>query len=67
MLELGELRQTRFYQEVREETLLEKVPSFLALGLSVEQLAETLELDVELVRQAAQGFSQNEQGENTGN
>ena len=32
---------------------LESVPRFLSLGLSVEQIAQGLDLDVEQVRQAA--------------
>ncbi|GAB4178021.1 MAG: hypothetical protein Fur006_10120 [Coleofasciculaceae cyanobacterium] len=57
MLGLSDFRQTRVYQEALEEgerkAKLEAVPRFLALGLSVEQIAEGLGLDVELVRQAA--------------
>ncbi|HEY9608794.1 Rpn family recombination-promoting nuclease/putative transposase [Allocoleopsis sp.] len=61
MLGLGELKQTRFYQEVFQEGIeegerrgkLKAVPPMLTLGLSVEQIAEGLGLDVELVRQAA--------------
>jgi predicted transposase/invertase (TIGR01784 family) len=65
MLGLSELKQTRVYQEALEEGKLEgrlegklegkleSVPRLLALGLSVEQIAEALGLDVERVRQAA--------------
>lgn len=53
MLGLGDFKQTRVYQEAWEEGKLESVPRFLTLGLSVEQIAEGLGLDVELVRQAA--------------
>lgn len=56
MFGLTEWRQTRFYQEVREETQLETkletVPKLLKEGLSVEQIARVLELDIEVVRQA---------------
>jgi len=61
MLGLGELKQTRFYQEVFQEGIeegerrgkLKAVPPMLALGLSLEDIAQALGLDVELVRQTA--------------
>ncbi len=53
MLGLSDFRQTRVYQETAEEVKLESVPRFLALGLSVEQIAEGLGLNVEQVRQVA--------------
>ncbi len=68
MLGLSELKQTRVYQEAREEgrqegrqegleegqlqTKLEMVPWLLELGISVEEIAQRLELDVETVRGA---------------
>jgi predicted transposase YdaD len=56
MFGLTEWRQIRFYQEVQEETelatKLKTIPRLLNMGLSVEQIAEALELDVEVVRQA---------------
>ena len=52
-----ELNQSRAYEAVLEEgqlrAKLEAVPRLLGLGLSVEQVAEALELDVERVRQSA--------------
>ncbi len=53
MLGLNDFRQTRFYQETAEEVKIESVPRFLALGLSVEQIAQGLGLDIEQVTQAA--------------
>ncbi len=65
MLGLGELKQTRFYQEAFEEGTqegfergkqqgkLETVPQLLSIGLSIEQIAQALNFDVETVRQAA--------------
>jgi len=61
MLGLSELKQTRVYQEAREEGLegswkgqleakLEMVPLLLELGLSIEQVAQRLVIDVETVR-----------------
>ncbi|MBN3871432.1 MAG: Rpn family recombination-promoting nuclease/putative transposase [Nostoc sp. JL33] len=66
MFELNDLRQTRFFQdvfeegkkqgkqEVLEESKLEIIPQLLAFGLSIEQIAQGLGLDEQLVRQAAQ-------------
>ncbi len=48
MFGLTEWQQTRFYQEVK----LEVAPRLLKMGLSVEQIAQALELEVEVVRQA---------------
>jgi len=53
MFGLSDLKKTRVYQEAQEEVKLETVPRLLHLGLTVEQIAEALDLDVELVRQAA--------------
>jgi predicted transposase YdaD len=53
MLGLNELKQTRFYQEIAEEErdllLGRAIPSLLKLGLSVEQIAASLETDVPTV------------------
>ncbi|MBN3958563.1 hypothetical protein [Nostoc sp. NMS8] len=66
MFELNDLRQTRFFQdvfeegkkegkqEVFEECKLEVIPQLLAFGLSIEQIAQGLGLDEQVVRQAAQ-------------
>jgi predicted transposase YdaD len=58
MFGLSELKQTRFYQEVfaegKEEGKLETIPQLLALGLSIEQIAQALLLDEQVVRLAAQ-------------
>lgn len=51
MFGLSELKQTRVYQEIKEEALLETVPRLLAMGLTVEQIAEALSLSVEQVQQ----------------
>jgi response regulator RpfG family c-di-GMP phosphodiesterase len=53
MLGLSDFRQTRVYQETAEEVKLESVPRFLALGLSLEKIAQGLDLDIEQVKQAA--------------
>lgn len=52
------LEQTRVYQEAkaegREEILRVTVPLLLKMGMSVEQIAQQLNVDVESVRLAAQ-------------
>ncbi|BAB76696.1 DUF2887 domain-containing protein [Anabaena sp. FACHB-709] len=52
MFGLSELKQTRVYQEIKEEALLEAVPRLLALGLTLKQVAEALDLSFEQVQQA---------------
>jgi predicted transposase YdaD len=54
MLGLGDLKDTRFYQEAKEEAKIESVPRLLQMGLSLEQIAQGLNLPIETVRQAAQ-------------
>jgi predicted transposase/invertase (TIGR01784 family) len=65
MFSLSELKQTRFYQEAftegreegKREVTLKAVRQFLALGFSLEQIAEGLSLSVEEVRQVAEQSS----------
>lgn len=54
MFGLSELKQTRVYQEGKLEVKLEAVPKLLGLSLSVEQIAQALDLDVAQVQQVAQ-------------
>ncbi|MEH2048972.1 hypothetical protein [Nostoc sp.] len=66
MFGANELKQTRFYQDVfaegeqkgkqegKLEVKLEMIPQLLAFGLSIEQIAQGLGLDEQVVRQAAQ-------------
>ncbi len=58
MFGLSELKQTRVYQEGKQEgrfeAKLEAVPKFLALGLTPEQIAQALDLDVVQVQQVAE-------------
>lgn len=68
MFGLSDLKQTRVYQEAKEEgkeegreegrieVKLASIPRLLALGLSVPQIAEALELDVAIVQQAAKNL-----------
>ncbi|MDF5726373.1 MAG: Rpn family recombination-promoting nuclease/putative transposase [Rhizonema sp. PD37] len=56
MLDLNIIRGTKVYQEAFEEgelqTKLKMVPILLELGLSIQQIAERLKLDLEVVREA---------------
>lgn len=62
MFGLSELKQTRFYQEGVEQGIeqgkvqgkLKAVPAMLAAGLTVEQVAEALDLSVEEVTEVTQ-------------
>jgi predicted transposase/invertase (TIGR01784 family) len=62
MFTLSDLRQTKVYQEGREEgreegkleAKLASVPGLLALGLTLKQIAQALDLETEQVRQASQ-------------
>lgn len=62
MLGLNELRQTRVYQEAlakgreegRIEGKLEAVPLLLKAGLTVEQVAKQLELEIAAVKRVAE-------------
>ncbi|MBW4557464.1 MAG: Rpn family recombination-promoting nuclease/putative transposase [Trichormus sp. ATA11-4-KO1] len=68
MLGLGDLKQTRVYQEGLEdgerkgrvEGKLEAVSRLLKLGLTLEQVAEALELDIAEVRKAARAQTEPE-------
>ncbi|MDZ8261954.1 Rpn family recombination-promoting nuclease/putative transposase [Nostoc sp. ChiQUE01b] len=51
MFGLTQWQQTRFYQEVEEETKLKTIPRLMKVGLNAEQIAEALELDIETVQQ----------------
>ncbi len=54
MLGLGDLKQTRVYQEAREqereEMLTKMVPKLLRRGMTIEQIADDLELPVETIQ-----------------
>jgi predicted transposase/invertase (TIGR01784 family) len=58
MLGLGDLKETKFYQEAEKEgeqkAKLAVVPRLLQAGLSLEKIATVLELPIEEVRKAAQ-------------
>lgn len=62
------MKKTRYFQEVAAEAeeqgelkgKLKSVPGLLKLGLTVEQIAGALELDVKLVQQAATNIPNDE-------
>jgi len=54
MFGLSDLKQSKVYQEAKEEGKLETVPLLLQLGLTVEQIAERLDVKLETVKKAAQ-------------
>jgi predicted transposase/invertase (TIGR01784 family) len=58
MLKLNALKQTRVYQEAlnegREEGKLAAVPLLLKAGISVEDIAQQLDINIEAVRKIAQ-------------
>jgi predicted transposase/invertase (TIGR01784 family) len=72
MFSIGDLKQTRVYREALEEGIeqgieqgidrgriqekLAMIPRLSALGLRVEQIAETLELEIDRVRQILSGM-----------
>jgi predicted transposase/invertase (TIGR01784 family) len=51
MLGLSELKQTRVYQEARQEEKLEVISRMVPLGLTVEQIAQVVNMTVEEVKQ----------------
>ncbi|BAY16212.1 hypothetical protein NIES21_20350 [Anabaenopsis circularis NIES-21] len=58
MLKLNALKQTRVYQEAleegREEGKLSAVPLLLKAGITVEEIAEQLQINLDTVRKIAQ-------------
>ena len=50
--------QTQFYKDVQQKTRLEtqlnNVPKLLKIGLTLEQIASVLDLDIDIVRKVAQ-------------
>jgi len=65
MFGLSELKQTKFYQEVKQEceyrgeqkAKLKAISRMVQLGLSLETIAEGLDLPLEVVQPAAQSFA----------
>jgi len=67
MFNLGDLKQTRFYQDAfadgeqrgKQEGKQEAVPRLLKLGLSLELIAESLDLPLSVVQQIANSVNNN--------
>jgi predicted transposase YdaD len=53
MLDLSEFKKSRLYESVLIKIKLELVQKLLAKGLSVQEIADLLELDVEEVKKVA--------------
>jgi predicted transposase YdaD len=51
MLGLSELKQTRVYQEARQDEKLEVISRMVPLGLTVEQIAQVVNMTAEEVQQ----------------
>ncbi len=55
MLNLEEIKQTKVYQDAKEEGKLEQkismIPSLQELGLSIEKIAQILELEENIVKE----------------
>jgi len=66
MFSLSDLKQTRFYQDAKDEGLqqglqqgkLNAIPRMLKLGLSIDIIAQSLDLPPETVQQEAQKYQQ---------
>ncbi|MEM7581604.1 MAG: DUF2887 domain-containing protein [Mastigocoleus sp.] len=68
MFGFNELKQTKVYQEAKQEGKiegkLEALPLMLNLGATVEKIAESLDLDIELVRLVASKVNKSEGNSN---
>jgi len=53
MLGVDDLKETRFYQEVKQEEKLEALSRMLKLGLDLEVIAQATELPIDVVRKEA--------------
>ncbi|WP_310426532.1 hypothetical protein [Chamaesiphon sp. VAR_48_metabat_135_sub] len=52
-LDIEQLRNTEIYQQAEKESKLKIVPKLLAKGLSIQEIAELLELDLETIKEAS--------------
>lgn len=66
MLGLSELKQTKVYQEAKLEGKLEVVPVLLKVGLTVEEIASQLDLEIAAVEEVAQQASTSAKGKKAG-
>jgi predicted transposase/invertase (TIGR01784 family) len=49
----AELRKTRFYQEIQEETLAQVLPLILRSGLSIQEIAKETKIPVKKIKEVA--------------
>ncbi len=54
MLNLDEFQNTRLYESILEKTKLKIVPKLADKGMSIQEIAELLELDAETIRKYLQ-------------
>jgi predicted transposase YdaD len=52
----AELRKTRFYQEIQEETLMNILPVLLEAGISISEIAKRLEIPVKRIKTIAKSI-----------
>jgi predicted transposase/invertase (TIGR01784 family) len=63
MFGLSELKQTKVYQEAQLEAKLASIPRMLDYGLSLEVIAGSLDLSIDLVREEARKYRSNPEGD----
>ena len=54
MLDLDEFINTRLYKSILEKSRLKLVPKLTDKGMSIQEIAELLEIDVEIIRKYLQ-------------
>jgi len=55
MMKLNDdIKKTVYYQTIMKETKLDFIPKLIQKGLSIQEIAELLELNVEEVRKVAE-------------
>jgi predicted transposase YdaD len=52
----AELKKTRFYQEIQEETLAQFLPMLLRSGMSIQEIAKEAKIPVKQVKAIAQSI-----------
>ncbi|MDM9379957.1 hypothetical protein QUB80_04495 [Chlorogloeopsis sp. ULAP01] len=50
MLNLDEFKNTRLSESILEKTKLELVPKLIEKNMSIQEIAEVLEIDIETIR-----------------
>jgi predicted transposase YdaD len=52
----AELKKTRFYQEIREETIAEFLPFLLQTGMPLVEIAKRLKVPVKKIKEIARSI-----------